>query len=111
VEDWLAALHMVDSESRAVCMGLLKRNPELLWRDAQRTAGVVAALVEHTRQRNLMRPYTWQDSHVLALVDRYGLAPCSPFHLPHRHVLSALPPGSAMLKPDAVLHAGTRPRA
>ncbi|EFJ43072.1 hypothetical protein VOLCADRAFT_121463 [Volvox carteri f. nagariensis] len=71
VEDWLAALHQVDAEARGLCSGLLARHPTLLWKDAQRTTGVVQALLDANRQRQLMRPYFMQDAHVLALVDRY----------------------------------------
>ncbi|KAG2446246.1 hypothetical protein HXX76_000838 [Chlamydomonas incerta] len=71
VEDWLAAMHQVDAEARNVCSGLLSRHPTLLYRDATRTTGVVQALVEATRQRHLLRPYHMQDTHILALVDRY----------------------------------------
>ncbi|GLC39947.1 hypothetical protein PLESTB_001818600 [Pleodorina starrii] len=71
VEDWLAALHQVDAEARGICSGLLSRHPTLLWKDAQRTTGVVQALVDATRQRQLLRPYFMQDTHILALVDRY----------------------------------------
>ncbi|GIL64927.1 hypothetical protein Vafri_18770 [Volvox africanus] len=71
VEEWLAALHQVDAEARGLCTDLLTRHPTLLWKDAQRTTGVVQALVDATRQRQLKRPYFMQDTHVLALVDRY----------------------------------------
>ncbi|KXZ56142.1 hypothetical protein GPECTOR_1g120 [Gonium pectorale] len=71
VEDWLAALHMIDAEARGLCTDLLARHPTLLWKDPQRTAGVVQALVDATRARELLRPYATQDAHVLALIDRY----------------------------------------
>ncbi|GFR41425.1 hypothetical protein Agub_g2111 [Astrephomene gubernaculifera] len=71
VEDWLAALHQIDSEARGLCSGLLSRNPTLLWKDPTRTAGVVQAIVDAIRQKHLLRPYFMQDAHVLALADRY----------------------------------------
>lgn len=71
VDDWVLCLQLVDEEARAVCSGVLNRNPALLWADPHKVTAVVQVLVQATRQRNLLRPWFMQDAQILAIVDRY----------------------------------------
>ena len=71
VDDWVLCLQLVDEEARAVCAGVLNRNPALLYADPHKVTAIVQVLVQATRQRNLLRPWFMQDTQILAIVDRW----------------------------------------
>lgn len=71
VEDWLTALHQVDSDTRSVCQGLLARHPDLVWRDPTKISACVQVLVDATRQRHLLKSWMTTDANILAIADRY----------------------------------------